>query len=260
MNKETIDYQKLLKAMVTLGALLMENGAEVYRVEESIQRVVQSYGVKHADVFAIPNLVMVSLETWKGESFTKSRRIYSRNANFDKVIQLNELARRLTRDPIDLDEVRKELKLINKRKNYPAIISFFSYGLIALFFSLLFGGTIKEAIVAAFAVYAGRIICMQMEHFHANSFFVTMTASFIHSMVAYIVISIFPDLRLDKIVTGTLMVLVPGVTFMTGLRDIIARDLIAGLLEGLEAVVIAVAIASGSALAIGMMPLLWEVL
>lgn len=259
MNK-TVDYQKLLKAMVTMGASLMENGAEVYRVEESIQRVVYSYGIKHADVFAIPNLVMVSLETCDGETFTKSRRIYSRHANFDKVIQLNDLARRLSKEPRDLDEVRQKLKSINKRKNYKTSFSFICYGLIAFFFSLLFGGTFQDAVVAAVAVYAGRIVCMQMEHFRANSFFVTMTASFIHSIMAYIMISVYPILHLDKIVMGTLMVLVPGVTFMTALRDIIARDLIAGLFEALEAIVIAVAIATGSALAIGIMPIFWEVL
>ena len=36
MTTETYDLQKALKLSVMLGAALMENGAEIYRVEESI--------------------------------------------------------------------------------------------------------------------------------------------------------------------------------------------------------------------------------
>ena len=38
------EYQKLLNAALDLGHLLLENGAEIYRVEDSIQHVLYAYG------------------------------------------------------------------------------------------------------------------------------------------------------------------------------------------------------------------------
>ena len=74
----------------------MENGAEVYRVEESVIRVLKSYGIERTDVYAIPNILMVTIETNEEISYTKMRRIFNRNPNFEKVIQLNDFARKLS--------------------------------------------------------------------------------------------------------------------------------------------------------------------
>ena len=60
---EAYNCQLALKMAVMLGVALMENGAEVYRVEESVIRVLKSYGIERTDVYAIPNILMVTIET-----------------------------------------------------------------------------------------------------------------------------------------------------------------------------------------------------
>ena len=49
-----MDYDKLLNLGTELGCRLMESGAEIYRVEESVRRLLTAYGVE-PQVFAIPN-------------------------------------------------------------------------------------------------------------------------------------------------------------------------------------------------------------
>ena len=39
-----LDYNKLLDMVSEMGYRLMKSGAEIYRVEESIQRLLQAYG------------------------------------------------------------------------------------------------------------------------------------------------------------------------------------------------------------------------
>lgn len=254
MNNE----QRAVKIAVNIGTLLMRNGAEVYRVEESIRRILSSYGYENPDVFAIPNHLVVSVENESGEAVTRTKRIYVRSVNFEKVVALNDLSRRLSMKPLPFDDVDREIERIQNKMGYSSIISFLSSGLVALFFTLMFGGNWLDGIIACFAVLMGRVVCSQMERFHANSFFVTMTASFIHSTVAYLFAFNLLSLHLNHIIVGTLMVLVPGVAFMTAVRDIIARDLIAGIMEMMEAIVIAVAIAIGSAASLALLPLLWR--
>ena len=57
-----MDYNTLLDLSVELGYRLAMSGAETFRVEESIYRVLLSYGIQ-AEVFAIPNCLHVSIET-----------------------------------------------------------------------------------------------------------------------------------------------------------------------------------------------------
>lgn len=251
--------QCALKIAVSIGALLMRNGAEIYRVEESIRRILKSYGYKHSEVFAIPNHLIVTIENEDGEAVTRTKRIYSRSVDFQRVAALNDLSRKLSDHPMPFDAAIKEINYIKQQHGYSTPVTFLSYGMVGMFFTLMFGGNLPDGFVSCLAVFLGRLACMQMERFHANTFFITLTASFIHTTVAYLSVFSFPSLHLNHIIVGTLMVLVPGVAFMTAVRDIIARDLNAGIMEMMEAIVVATAIAVGSAASLALLPLLLEV-
>lgn len=54
----------------------------------------------------------------------------------------------------------------------------------------------------------------------------------------------------DKVMIGTIMLLIPGIAFTNGLRDLIGGETISGSLRLLEAVIQASAIAIGFALAV----------
>ena len=237
---EAYNCQLALKMAVMLGVALMENGAEVYRVEESVIRVLKSYGIERTDVYAIPNILMVTIETNEEISYTKMRRIFNRNPNFEKVIQLNDFARKLSE--------------IDGLKNYTKPVNWISYLFAAMSFVVMIGGNVGDAIVAILCAAAGRLVCVPMERYHANGFFVTLVTSFLHNLVAFMCAAAFGGLHPSLIITGTLLLLFPGVAFMTAIRDVIAKDLSAGMFEGLEAIVVACAIAVGSALAYAVIP------
>lgn len=257
---EAYNCQLALKMAVTLGVSLMENGAEVYRVEESIIRVLKSYGIKRTDVYAIPNILMVTIETDEEISFTKMRRIFHRNPNFEKVIQLNDFARKLSAKPIPLNEAFQCLREIDGLKNYSKPVNWISYLLAAAAFVVMIGGNVGDAIVAILCAAVGRLVCVPMERYHANGFFVTLVTSFLHNIVAFICAEAVVGLHPNIIITGTLMLLFPGVAFMTAIRDVIVKDLSAGMFEGLEAIVVACAIAVGSALAYALVPMIVRVI
>lgn len=65
-----MDYDKLLNLGVELGRRLMDSGAEIYRVEESVERLLQAYGLE-PQIFAIPNCLIVSVTTPQGHPITR---------------------------------------------------------------------------------------------------------------------------------------------------------------------------------------------
>ena len=58
-----MDFNKLLNVSTQLGKMLLENGAEIYRVEESIQRMGLAYGAKEVDVYAVPTTIIITITT-----------------------------------------------------------------------------------------------------------------------------------------------------------------------------------------------------
>lgn len=65
-----MEYDDLLNMGTELGYQLMFSGAEIYRVEESVYRLLTAYGLQ-PQVFAIPNCLIVSLNTPQGHPITQ---------------------------------------------------------------------------------------------------------------------------------------------------------------------------------------------
>ena len=83
------------------------------QVEESIQRILYAYGTKNADVFAIPSCIIVSINDQSNEAITKVRRLYTRDTNFDKVEQTNDLCRRICAEKPEYAWIKSELHRID---------------------------------------------------------------------------------------------------------------------------------------------------
>ena len=79
-----MDYNALLEVATNLGYELAMAGAETFRVEESIKRCLNAYGID-CEVFAIPNYLVVSITTQDGQPITRMRRIGHHGNNLDAV-------------------------------------------------------------------------------------------------------------------------------------------------------------------------------
>ena len=92
-----MEYDDLLNMGTELGYQLMFSGAEIYRVEESVYRLLTAYGLQ-PQVFAIPNCLIVSLNTPQGHPITQMRRIPSHGTDIELLERCNDLCRRLCRE------------------------------------------------------------------------------------------------------------------------------------------------------------------
>ena len=80
-----------------MGRKLMESGAEIYRVEESVSRLLSAYGVQ-AQVFAIPNCLIVSVTAPEGQPITQMYRIPAHGTDIELLERCNDLCRQLCRE------------------------------------------------------------------------------------------------------------------------------------------------------------------
>lgn len=246
-EKQTVDeYQKLLNAALDLGHLLLENGAEIYRVEDTIQHVLYAYGAKHVDVFAVTNNITVTITLANDNCYTRLRRVYSRTTNFQVVEALNELSRYVCRTRPSADELHQRIKEIRKIPRYKEPVITAGYAGVAFCFTLMFGGTIADAFVAMLAGAMVRVVVWLLERLHTNGFFINLLASFMVTLLAIFSVRFGFAQYSDMIIIGTLMTLVPGVAITNAMRDIIAGDLLAGTMKAVEALLVALALAIGT--------------
>ena len=88
-----------------------------------------------------------------------------------------------------------------------------------------------------------------MGRLKTNVFFLKVAAAFLMAALAYGISAFGIVPNVDSTVIGTLMLLVPGLLFTNAMRDIIFGDTNSGINRVVEALLIAVAVALGTAIA-----------
>ena len=244
-----MEQEKLLKLGVEMGRRLMDSGAEIYRVEESVQRLLQAYGQK-AQVFAIPSCLIVGIETPDGQSLTKMQRIGAHGTDIEALELCNDLCRRLCREPVPVETALEQLCALDERhRQLPDWVVLLGYLAAAGFFALFFGGGLGDAVSAGIAgVAAGLCVMNGRSHFGSNIFFRTFISAAVGSFVDMVLVRMGLGRDLWAATIGTLMVLVPGMALTNAMREIMAGDILSGMSRTAEVLLVAAAIALGAAL------------
>lgn len=250
-----MDYHHLLKLGCELGSQLMASGAEIARVEDSILRLMHAYGAPTAQVFAIPNCLIVCLTPPESEPITRMCRIPAHGIDLDLLELCNALCRKLcqTLPPLD-DALRQVAQLNNHRPEYKVWAVIVGHFLVGAFFTPFFGGTLWDALCGGLCGTAIALSGQLLHHISgSNAFFHTLLSSALSSLLAQLFVFWGMAGNVDAITIGALMLLVPGVSLTTAMREIMAGDVISGITRLAESLLTAVAIAlgTGAALALG---------
>jgi uncharacterized membrane protein YjjP (DUF1212 family) len=240
--------RNLLPIVLKIGSLMLEFGAEIYRVEESIYRICKAYGAKSIEVFVIPSTIILTLSMGDEDTLTLSRKVVAKETDLDKVDQLNNLSRYICENTPDIRTISEMIVVILSRKSYRKSVIYASYAVVTPVFCLFFGGNIRDAFFSMFAGLTVKYVLDILNRLNSNTIFINIICSSISSLLAIIFVKLGLADNYDKIIIGTIMLLVPGLTLTTSMRDFIMGDLIAGILRLIEALLVATGIAIGVAL------------
>ena len=252
-----MEHEELLDLVAELGYQLAMSGAETFRIEDSINRILSAYGIE-SEVFAIPNCMTISIRTPDGKSATRMRRIGYHGNDLDSVEKYNSLSRRIcTERPAPSVAIDWLKETTASRVKYKLPMALLGNILGAAGFAVFFGGTCVDGLCAAISATLLGLSDHFLDKFKTNQFFRTIALAFIMTIVAYITgIAGIAD-NADTVVIGTLMILVPGLIFTNAMRDIIFGDTNSGINRIVQVLLIAAAIALGTGAAWSLSDAIW---
>jgi len=237
----------LLVCILDMGELLLTSGAEVLRVEDTLSRLCTAYGFLRVNVFSITSSIVITVHGLDGHVYTQTRRIIKRDTNLQKVALVNALSRQLCRAPVSIPDFQEKLEEIRNSKVFPLWVQCLCYAAISAVFSVFFGGSALDGVAAAISGVLIFGIQYFLQKLHMNSLLQCLLVSAFAAFVVILMVRAGLGYAPDKITIGNIMLLIPGISFTTSLRDIINGDTIAGLVGICEAVIKAIAIAIGFA-------------
>ena len=254
-----MNYNTLLDLATNVGYELAMAGAETFRVEESIVRIMAAYGVE-AEVFAIPNYLVVSISDDDGKPITKMRRIGSHGNNLDAVEKFSNLSRALCNRKPEPSEGLTWFRLVKEERlvSYSLPIQYLGFFLGGAGHALFFGGSLMDFFCSGICGLLVGFVSNTLSRWKANTFFSTIASAFCMAMLAYFMQFLGLTANPDAVNIGALMILVPGLLFTNAMRDIIYGDINSGVNRVVQVVLIAMAIALGTASAWRIATVIWN--
>lgn len=238
----------VLCTALDVGQGLLRSGAEIYRVEDTIERICYAYGAEHVEVFAITSVITASLRMPDGEHSSQMRRVRQSANDLGQLELFNELSREICRSTPAQDEVQKRIAAIKAERGKHPWFVLLGGMISAGGFAILFGGNWLDGIAAAligfWIVFLGGFI-----ERHSGSFFKTLTMSLLGGFLAEALTFTPLDIHADKIMIGVIMLLVPGIALGNSIRDFFSGDVVAGSARLMNSIMIAVVIAFGFSVA-----------
>lgn len=243
----------VLHLTTDIGQIILENGGETYRAQETMNRLAKAYGMTEWSHFVVPTGIMTTLSDSEGNTLSLNRVITHRTINLEKVAAANVIARRLETSPTDPESARTELRQLESVTGLPLPASLFFSGVIASFFTLVFGGHGREFMVSFITGAAIRGLHTLCCRAGFGDFFANAVGGLTAALLALLSVSIGFTASHDAIIIGAIMLLVPGLSLVNAIRDTIAGDILSGTSRAVEAFVLSLGIALGA----GVMLKIW---
>ncbi len=248
-----MDTNRVLNTATKAGKIMLENGGETYRVEETMIRISLALGVKSIDVYATPTVIILSAKDQNNRNHSTLQRTYGISFNLDKISQVNHLSRSIEMKHLSIDDFEKEIDIIEHKKGYSDTLTTFASAMAAGFFTLLFNGNIEDFFCALFIGAIIKTTTIFLSKFSVYGFFINLVGGMEAAAIALFLYKLNLCAHYDKVIIGSIMLLVPGLSITNAIRDTINGDLVSSVTRTMEAIFTAVAIAVGT----GMMFKIW---
>lgn len=225
---------QLAEIALMAGEILLTSGAEIYRVEETIDKICACYQAK-SESFVLPTGMFISIKRPDYEPVTSFKRIKLRSFKLDYIDAINSFSRSLEREPLSYEQAIEKLNTIKNRKSYGMPLRVLIAGVFAFVFALLFEGSLADGSAAFFIgmiIYIVNQILIKKGFFQFFDLFVAGLAA---GALAVFSTLLFPQLNVYKIILGAIMLFLPGVAITNSIRDILYGDIIASISKLAEA-------------------------
>ena len=179
-----MDYTLLMALVSEIGCRIAMGGAETYRVEESVNRILAAYGVE-SRVYSVPNSLIITMMIPGQPPMTQLCRMERKGTDLDAVEQYSNLGRRICAQKPDLETAMAWVQdTEKKRKQYKLPMVLLGYALVSWGFSIFFGGGLMDSLCAVACGLLLGIAEYFIEKKHTNLFFRNIVAAFLFSFFA----------------------------------------------------------------------------
>ncbi len=257
------ESKQILNLAVSIGEELLKSGGEIYRVQETVERIMQAYGVDDCNVFVITNGIFATVHENQTDAGSMVRNVPIGEVNLEKVARMNQLSREICEGNYSPEEALEQLRQCRCAPVTPDFIRIFACGIGSAGFCYLLGGHPFDSVMSFFLGVLLQAFLLAAEKRHTSKFLTSILGSAMVTIGGLICYVAGWGIQFDRIIIGGIILLMPGVSLVTAIRDLFNGDYLSGSIRLIDALLTGMCIAIGVGAAVktfqllggGMLPL-----
>lgn len=240
----------IMEALHLAGRIILENGGETYRAEDTVERMGQAFGMTGVEVFAVPSGLFISFTDKDEEVETSVHRIRAQNTHLAKVNAINQISRRVSAGELNASAALTELKCVYKISDdgKPGLM-ILGTAISSAGFAVMFGGGWIDALAALVIGALVQVITTLLGRFRMHQIVSTLLCSMVITFVPLVFNRLTGLGIVEALIAGTIMPLLPGLGMTIAVQDTMRGDIISGVGHGIQAILTATLIAAGALVA-----------
>lgn len=246
-----VDYmdetmQQVVAVVRVASALVLANGGETYRAEETAVRIGDAFGYE-MDIIAFPTGLTMTMGNGI-DTLSSIVRVNKRTTDMLKLEQVNDISRRLAAHEMTLNEASARLKAISEQKKPPIWREVAAAGGTAAGFAVMFGGGMVEFVLAGIIGALVQLVVGRLPDQEGMPLS-CLVGGFMAAALTILGATLLGRGHISLIIWSIMMPMLPGLAFTNGIRDSMHGDMVSGGARISDAVMRAVVLAAGAGVA-----------
>lgn len=247
-----MNYKLLMDTALLAGEIMLTSGAETYRVEDTMCRILKISNLERTEAFVMMTGIVATLDDPSIDAITLVKRIDKQSTNLNFIYLANDISRKLCCMDIDLESAYQGLKEISEKKQYSELVLWLAMIFATVTFVILLGGNTMDCMVAMLNGLLLVLCKFVTRRIIISRFITNLVASILVAINTMIFVNMTGlNVNNEIIISGSIMPMVPGVAITNAIRDTLQGDYMSGTTRAIEAFVIAASIAVGIGVGLG---------
>lgn len=241
------DSRQVLDLCIRTGDLLLRNGGEIFRVQETMSRIAAAFGARSFQVYVLTNGLFACVEEDGVSHSAQVRMVPLSPVNLDRVCEINELSREIAAGKHTLSEAYARLEAIERMPAMRPWMQVLASAVGSGCFGFLFGGGPYDALISLIAGGLVWMFVLLAGRWRLSKLLTNIAGSALVAVVCLLGAKLGASFggQIDRMIIGAIVPLLPGVPFTNGIRDYINSDYLSGTIRLIDALLIAGCIAIG---------------
>lgn len=245
MRKVQRNNKVILNLAVSMGEELLKNGGEIYRVQETVGRVMEAYGVQDYHVFVVTNGIFATVHEQDEDAGSMVRDVPLGDINLEKIAGINQLSREICQGSLSLSQAYERLEQCRHAAPLRESFLVLACGIESAGFCFLLGGTPFDSIFSFLLGLLLQAFLVEGTKRNVSKFLLNILGSALVTAGSLALYGMGLSVHSDRIIIGGIIVLMPGVALVTGIRDSFNGDYLSGGIRLMDAVLTGICIAVG---------------